>query len=456
MSLVQSDSDSALPSPAKTPTPPKAESIIEPISVDNLTSSHVGKIGSRLRGQPSFDHWNRGRALTSLFAVVLLVVDLLTDIAVVITLSQAAHSSAFDKYSNDVAWWFILTLVLLLVPAFLVNAISLVWLFRKKYPGKAKLSKGEKFFVIVMHALLLGQIVRHAYIVRAGREERRSAKTAPESVVGPYCVAPNGKPSRMLEMYTLRKLYERDLAFLDLMDTFLQDAPQLTLQLYILVVIHTDAFVKETSLVTSLAALQIVSVIISLVSLSWTLATLKQAFRWSHPELPKASLLATVSQLAWRFCTVASRVTVLAVFAAGYPKELFLFGGLHWLLMTTWVILMGTSFCTNDAGKSRPALEVLFDVTISWVLIFDFLHVDRRATRYKMAAYYTLIAAEGAGLLYAWDHRMADENAEWFHITVLVFVPVAFVLGLLFLTIYYRRLHPEGKMPSPLQKASLF
>ena len=144
----------------------------------------------------------------------------------------------------------------------------------------------------------------------------------------------------MLELYTLRKLYERDLAFLGLMDSFLQDGPQLVLQLYIIVVIHTLAFATDHSLVTSLVAVPTVSVLTSLLSLSWSLSTVKQSFRWAHPEIPKASTLATFTQLGWRFFTVSSRVIVLASFAAGFPYEVFLFGGLHWLLMATWVIMM--------------------------------------------------------------------------------------------------------------------
>ena len=40
--------------------------------------------------------------------------------------------------------------------------------------------------------------------------------------------------------YSLRKYYERDSAYLGLIEAFIQDGPQLVLQLYILAVRHHD------------------------------------------------------------------------------------------------------------------------------------------------------------------------------------------------------------------------
>ena len=39
---------------------------------------------------------------------------------------------------------------------------------------------------------------------------------------------------KLVDYYSLRKYYERDTAYLGLIDSFIQDAPQLVLQLYIL------------------------------------------------------------------------------------------------------------------------------------------------------------------------------------------------------------------------------
>ena len=50
-----------------------------------------------------------------------------------------------------------------------------------------------------------------------------------------------------------RKYYERDLAYLALIESFVQDAPQLMLQLYILLVRHPDQLLHTQTAVAQLA-----------------------------------------------------------------------------------------------------------------------------------------------------------------------------------------------------------
>lgn len=67
-------------------------------------------------------------------------------------------------------------------------------------------------------------------------KERNKSKNAPE---GPYCVHPKAE-LHSVNFYSLRKYYERDSAYLGLIEAFIQDGPQLVLQLYILAVRHHD------------------------------------------------------------------------------------------------------------------------------------------------------------------------------------------------------------------------
>ena len=58
---------------------------------------------------------------------------------------------------------------------------------------------------------------------------------------GPYCLNPRQSfQSNGINYYSLRKFYERDSAYLGLIEAFIQDGPQLVLQLYILAVRHHD------------------------------------------------------------------------------------------------------------------------------------------------------------------------------------------------------------------------
>ena len=58
---------------------------------------------------------------------------------------------------------------------------------------------------------------------------------------GPYCLNPRQSfQTNDINYYSLRKFYERDSAYLGLIEAFIQDGPQLVLQLYILAVRHHD------------------------------------------------------------------------------------------------------------------------------------------------------------------------------------------------------------------------
>ena len=58
---------------------------------------------------------------------------------------------------------------------------------------------------------------------------------------GPYCLNPRQSFQKNdINYYSLRKFYERDSAYLGLIEAFIQDGPQLVLQLYILAVRHHD------------------------------------------------------------------------------------------------------------------------------------------------------------------------------------------------------------------------
>ncbi len=89
------------------------------------------------------------------------------------------------------------------------------------------------------------------YILYVGIKEiqkRKAGEDVPDPAQyaqGPYCLRPpKSCPINKAEMnyYSVRKYYERDSAYLGLVDGFIQDGPQLVLQLYILAVRRHDDF----------------------------------------------------------------------------------------------------------------------------------------------------------------------------------------------------------------------
>ena len=75
----------------------------------------------------------------------------------------------------------------------------------------------------------------------------------------------------------------------------------------------------------------------------------EQANRWATPEKPKMSPAGCIFQFLWRFFMVASRVGTMALFATVFRVEFFVFIGLHWLLMTIWILFMVRNVYPNSA-----------------------------------------------------------------------------------------------------------
>ena len=88
------------------------------------------------------------------------------------------------------------------------------------------------------------------------------------------------------------------------------------------------------------AVFQGISVFLSLVSLSLSIVSYIQASRWADPSKPQMTPMGYIFNFLWRFFIVFSRVFMLSLFATEFQHELFVFLGLHWLLMSLWIFMM--------------------------------------------------------------------------------------------------------------------
>ena len=88
------------------------------------------------------------------------------------------------------------------------------------------------------------------------------------------------------------------------------------------------------------AVYQVISIFLSLSSLSSSIVAYIQASRWADVTKPQMTPMGYFVSFLWRFFIVFSRVFMLSLFATIFQMELFIFLGLHWLFMTTWIFLM--------------------------------------------------------------------------------------------------------------------
>lgn len=213
--------------------------------------------------------------------VVLYIFDYVMDILVVYWLGQEEESQGMKV--EWIGW----TSALIVVPLVFVNVFSIVWYHEDHTeheggfcPQPRERTVKERILLVVSHLLLIGPVIRQFQIIKIGRKEmelKRKKKTGSEMYS---------------HTYMRRKYYERDLAYLNMIDSFTQDAPQLLLQVYILLQRHNDDLKHLETAVS-----QVGSVILSLLSLSLSLVSYSQASRWADHSKPQLSTLSLLSQV---------------------------------------------------------------------------------------------------------------------------------------------------------------
>ncbi|XP_041710125.2 XK-related protein 6-like [Coregonus clupeaformis] len=357
---------------------------------------------------------------------------------------------AADYYARQDYLWFGLTLFLVLVPSIVVQILSFRWFVqdysgeclttwlgtvdcsrggerekltrrgpaghRGVYPGTDRVRVASVWlWQITIHILQLGQVWRYIRTLYLGIQSHRMKE----------------HKEAQRRFYWAMMFEYADVNMLRLLETFLESAPQLVLQLCIMIQQNR----AET--------LQCISSLGSLLSLSWVLASYHKLLRDSRDDQRSLSYRGALLHLLWRLLTISSRVLSLALFASLFHLYFGIFVVLHWCGMALWVVHGGTDFCMSRWE------EVLFNMVVGIVYIFCWFNVKEGHTRGRMVAYYSVVLAENTlltGLWYVYrDHAETDSYA----VPALCGVYLSFAGGVLVMLLYYGLLHPSRTHPTP-------
>ena len=91
---------------------------------------------------------------------------------------------------------------------------------------------------------------------------------------------------------------------------------------------------------------------------------------------------------------------------------------------------------------------------MGWVYNFTMINIKGSPTRWKFAFFYLIVMAENATITAVW-YLNPDNGPHWYHLPALVGTGVSFAVGIAFMLLYYRKYHPDGKMPKKSHPANL-
>ncbi|NXG24517.1 XKR5 protein, partial [Grallaria varia] len=163
-----------------------------------------------------------------------------------------------------------------------------------------------------------------------------------------------------------------DVCVLQLLEALLQTLPHLLLQAYVVVAVDPAGFIPGVS-----AGLSLLSLAWALVSYSHFTCLLKPG----HLSLPAMAMLCL---LLWRTGMLGTRVLALVLFARLYSFWVFAVAGVHWLLMSFWLVAQQTDIV------AQPCRWRLFNCLVGAVYIFCYINVRPGPSKTRVSVFYAV------------------------------------------------------------------
>ncbi|CAB1455089.1 unnamed protein product [Pleuronectes platessa] len=260
----------------------------------------------------------------------------------------------------------------------------------------------------IIHTFQLAQVWRYVHALYLGVQSRW-----------------HGDPER--RHYYWRMMFESaDISMLRLLESFLKSAPQLVLQLSIMIQ------------ATQVLPLQGLSASASLMSLAWMISSYQKVLRDSRDDKLPMAYKAVIVQILWHLFTIGARTLAFALFASVFQLYFGIFIVAHWCIMTFWIIQGETDFCMSKWE------EIIYNMMVGIVYVFCWFSVREGRTRCRMLIYSLTVFVENVALTTAWYLYRGNRTSDFYAVTMVCVVASSYALGTFFMFVYYCLLHPDG------------
>ncbi|EDV23055.1 uncharacterized protein TRIADDRAFT_57933 [Trichoplax adhaerens] len=235
-------------------------------------------------------------------------------------------------------------------------------------------------------------------------------------------------------------LYDlHDAYLMDLVESFIESAPQVVLQMYILLNKEKSDFITTLSVLISGVA-----VAVSLVQYS---KTLHEAH---YPPKQRLSLPGIMMIFIWRYLFILCRSVFLGLFAVVFTYFVFVLMGCHWLFFTFYL------WYTENGKEQFPesALKrIIYCVIGGFIYIFCVFNLKNGKSRSRYILYYIITILEMAVAMTIWLLTQQLTQMRMFALLVII---GGYFFGFLSMISYYACFHPNrlNYLPDKLQELS--
>ncbi|NXJ70343.1 XKR8 protein, partial [Rostratula benghalensis] len=216
-----------------------------------------------------------------------------------------------------------------------------------------------------------------------------------------------------------------DISMLRLFKTFLENTPQLTLLLYVIL---------QTNKAKPFQGLGICT---AFLCVAWSLLDYHKSLRSFLQHKYELSWQSSIIYFLWNLFLICPRILVVALFALLWPYAVAFHFSLVGLAMFLWVSLQGTDFMES----SGP--EQLYRAMVAVILYFSWFNVAKGRTLYRSIIYHGFILVDSMLLALSWLWCQFPSDEHSYLVLLLSAALPCYLLGLALRATYYKCLHPN-------------